>query len=144
MIIATGNKENDMRDVAGLYVRKHDKILRTLLVFKGGYWFFPGGKQEKSETLEETLRREIMEELGLCLHGEVEKIHNGVFPAISGEYHNYITFTCEPEQLIGKAKLNPDDSVKDFVWVDKPWEINLTNHCRFIVERFGEYNSGGL
>ena len=46
----------------------HGKILisqRPLRGLLGGLWEFPGGKQEPGESLRETVRREIQEELGI-------------------------------------------------------------------------------
>jgi len=49
-------------------VRRGDKILisqRPLKGLLGGLWEFPGGKQEPGESLRDTVRREIKEELGI-------------------------------------------------------------------------------
>ena len=132
-----------MQEVAGLFVTKHDRVPQTLLVFKKGFWFFPGGKQEESEQLEDTLRREIYEELHLTLLGDVQKLHDGVFPAINGHYYHFTTFSCRPEQLKGEPLLNPYDSVTNFLWVDKPWELNLTDHARFVITRYAHEHMVG-
>lgn len=53
---------------AGIICRKDGRFLitkRPLDGLLGGLWEFPGGKQEEGESLQETLRREISEELAI-------------------------------------------------------------------------------
>ncbi|MEW5725043.1 MAG: (deoxy)nucleoside triphosphate pyrophosphohydrolase [Thermodesulfobacteriota bacterium] len=54
--------------VTAAVIRKGEKVLLARRGPGGrhaGCWEFPGGKQEPGETLEETLAREVREELGL-------------------------------------------------------------------------------
>jgi hypothetical protein len=41
---------------------------------------------------------------------------------------------CDPKSLVGVPTLNPNDTVKDWGWIDNPHELNLTDHSRFIIE----------
>ena len=121
-----------MRNVSGLLVQSNGK---TLLVFKRGFWFFPGGKQEGNEEPKETLLRELREELHLvCRKLELTLLHSGAFRAPEGEFW-YNTFGCGVKALSGMIGLDPRDSVTDWGWIDNPLELNLTGHARFILER---------
>jgi len=76
----------------------------------GGYWEFPGGKVEDSETYEETLTRELAEELDLKINIDqpfVNHIHHYERGSIE-----LISFICSTDQ--SKLKLVDHDRIE---WV---------------------------
>jgi len=61
-------KRSPHYDVTAAVIRKRGRVLiaqRPVGGMLGGLWEFPGGKRERGEWLEECLRREIKEELGV-------------------------------------------------------------------------------
>jgi A/G-specific adenine glycosylase len=67
--------------VTAAIIRKNGKILITKRPSEGllgGLWEFPGGKQEPNESLEECVRREIEEELGIqiAVYDQLAKVNH--------------------------------------------------------------------
>lgn len=63
-------KEIPRIEVCCAIIERKGEILiaqRKLEGHLGGYWEFPGGKQEESESIEECLVREVDEELGVLI-----------------------------------------------------------------------------
>ena len=87
-----------------------------------GEWGLPGGGIEPGETLEQTLRREIREELGLKLQ-EVEPLFftDGTYPKMFPDgarrsiYMVFLLFRCLAEP--GEVRLNPE--FEEVAWVPK-------------------------
>lgn len=104
---------------AGMVWNEKGEVLiaqRPLEGLLGGLWEFPGGKQEKDETLAECLQRELREELAIEVSvGELYCVVKHAFTHFKITLH---AFTCryvsgEP-QAIG---------VKDWAWV-KPEQLS--------------------
>jgi 8-oxo-dGTP pyrophosphatase MutT (NUDIX family) len=122
-----------MQDVAGLMVWKYDMVPRVLLVWKNGFWFFPGGKCEQGESLLETLSRELYEELKLGIRGIPRLFSVSSHTSPEDRTYRFHTYTCPVSWLDGVPTLRAQDSVKQYGWVDAPYELNLTPHTRYVI-----------
>ena len=72
---------------------------------RGGFWEFPGGKQEPGESIEEALSRELREELGIVCLAIVpwERVYHpykDIFVYL--HFMHVLDFTGEPLPLIGQ------------------------------------------
>jgi len=63
----TRSMKQTIQVAAGLIKKDYRYLItkRPAGVHLGGFWEFPGGKQEPGESLEECLQRELKEELGI-------------------------------------------------------------------------------
>ena len=71
---------------AVVYVERDDRILLLKRAggFMSGQWFLPGGAVERGELPEDAARRELVEESGLDVEGELELVGAYPFPAYGG------------------------------------------------------------
>ena len=77
----------------------------------GGLWEFPGGKQERGESLEETVVRELKEETGLTV--SIQTRLPDVLHVFSHFKLTITPFVCKKEK--GNAKPLSSDEVK---WIN--------------------------
>ena len=95
-----GDKKNPVLVVAAVIRKENDSDKRILLVRRGpdqsgaGFWEFPGGKVEPSESPEQALRREIEEELGITIQvGALIGQEDFAYPAKTIRLRVYETLT---------------------------------------------------
>lgn len=83
----------------------------------GGYWEFPGGKIEVGETEEESLYRELQEELGIRV--EIERYFMSVVHDYDAFTIELIAYICRSGQSV--CVLTDHD---EYQWVDKSELLN--------------------
>ncbi|EKD53609.1 MAG: hypothetical protein ACD_61C00007G0019 [uncultured bacterium] len=117
----------------GAILRRGDSVL-LIHRHKDGqeYWVLPGGGIEDEETLEEALRREVMEETSLEVLS-FELIHE--CPGYEGRKHFFFEVITAPDMepvLGGPEKDNMrEDNIYVLEWVDR-------NKAKTLVDLFPE------
>ncbi|MDD4662072.1 MAG: NUDIX domain-containing protein [Candidatus Pacebacteria bacterium] len=83
-------------------------------------WTIPGGKVEQTQgnvwnILEETLKREIKEEVGLTIKDGVKLISNNTFIRTGGQHVIALVFICCWDSGIAK----PCEDTNDVAWIEE-------------------------
>jgi 8-oxo-dGTP diphosphatase len=102
-----------------LLLDPHDRVLLVRFVFPSGEvrWALPGGGVEPGETLAETVRRELIEEVGLydAEIGPLVWLRTHIIPFVNGEFdgqrdhvHLVRAAAFEPTPALTWAQLNAE------------------------------------
>jgi len=130
---------NPAPTVGAIIIKNHRVLLgkRAMEPMKG-YWDVPGGFMDANETPKETLKREMLEELGIKI--EIGKFV-GYFPDVYGKF-NESTLNLYYVVTKWSGEIKPDDDVTEAKWfnLNKLPEIAFKNG----LEAIEKYKSSQL
>jgi 8-oxo-dGTP diphosphatase len=115
---------------------------RALLIKRGSeplkdQWSIPGGTLELGESIQEGVRRELLEETGIEVRvGELIEVFDRIFRDAAGEiqYHFVIVdYLCEA--INGEARAASD--VTDVAWVNEEdlWNYKLSEAATRVIQK---------
>ena len=88
-------------------------IRRSHSNYGNGFWCLPGGKVDAGETVEESLDREILEEIGIPCSSKEFLFYQDSLPFEKGKMHCIVFyFLCS---VSGTIRLNEESS--EYAWV---------------------------
>ena len=100
-------------------IRQDDRLvlIRRAKEPARGYWTFPGGAVELGESLEDAVRREVLEETGLQVElGDVAAVIDRIHRDESGAVRYHFIIVDYHARPVGGA-LQPGDDAGDARWV---------------------------
>lgn len=127
--------------VGALIVNSENKILLVKFSKDENMYHIPGGKVHWGETIEEAVKREVKEEVGLDV--EFDKIlfvQDGLFPKdLAGRDKHYIFLECICRANSSDVKIDNREIV-DFIWINSKEALNLEldDYTRRFVEKYVE------
>jgi len=98
----------------GVVLLKEGKLLlgRRTEGFERGTWSMPGGKIESGETLEETAKREVLEETGIIVRAaRVICVNNDI-----GGGKHFVTVGLFADSFVGEPKVVAPDEIDSWGW----------------------------
>ena len=115
---------------------------RVLLVQRArhphkGLWSIPGGGLELGETIENGVRREVLEETGLEVHvGELIEVFERIQRDAAGEveYH-YVVADYRCEYTGGEPRAGDDAAAVRWVERSAMGELEVTSGARTVIEK---------
>lgn len=117
-----------MRRLDVVYGMVQNAVGDTLMVLnqKNGLWTLPGGGVERGESLPESLKREMSEEVGLDVEPGSLAALNELRDAERGRHILFFTFHCQarvlkptivrPEEILEWRWMGPDEAAKHLVY----------------------------
>ncbi len=111
--------------VKGLIRNKDGKLLLLKVPAWGGspsYWDLPGGRMNPGETFEETLRRELKEEIGVQYEGAPKQLMSVLSNLTIPVGDSKVSLVLVPYEVVlpegVEIELNPDEPEEAFDWFE--------------------------